>query len=433
MIRDKKKERKAFHRRYDAIKNLMSTFAMSTVAVVAVVTLIPSSPKAEITRVETLSEQVTYQVHVTDQDQALDESSLFVVLENQMEYYEQPISLGENSGYFDALSPDTDYRLSVYGSKGFGQERLDTLMVKTRASVGATILSIHKTDLDYFTSYTVDILVYDPNNIYQSIMLYYGYLSEYDTEYQYESVQILDDRSSIEITDIYTHEPIHFYIEAMTNDGLVVLDDMWVTPPFTFYSSMYFDYATDHAIYLSLYNDMVDDLEVSYTLYIYNEHDVLLRSELVDLSITSYQDISVYIGDLSPSTMYHITCEATYVNPQTLRIEHMMIYDDILQTLDYYQVETLIITAYDTYFEVYIVLEDPSNYFDSIYVELYDISGDHMTYIQSDTYMFIMDQDLKTVSFTITKPTSQSYQLTIMMQNTSNYEIKDIIYDHIYE
>ncbi|MGE4321175.1 MAG: hypothetical protein AB7E61_06985 [Acholeplasmataceae bacterium] len=433
MIRDKKSKRKEFNRRYDAIKNLMSTFAMSTVAVVAVVTLIPTSPKAEIIRVETLSEQVTYQVNVTDQDQALDESSLFVVLENQMEYYEQPISLGENSGYFDALSPDTDYRLSVYGSKGFGQERLDTLMVKTRATVGATILAINKTSLDYFTSYTVDILIYDPDDIYQSITLYYGYLSEYETLYQYESIQVLDDRSSIEITDIYTKEPIHFYIEAMSNDGLIVLDEMWVTPPFTFYSSMYFNYATNQAIYLSLYNEMVDDLDVTYTLYIYNENDVLLRSELVDLSLTSFQDVSVYIGDLTPSTIYHIICEATYINPQTLRTEDVMIYDDILETLSDYQLQTFVIQEYDTYYEVYIVLDDPSNYFDSIYVELYDVSGDYMTYIQSDTYMLIINQDLKTISFTITKPPSQSYQLTIMMQSTSNYEIRDIIYDHIYE
>ena len=90
--RKKNEERK---RRFDAIKDLMSTFSMATVAVVAAVVLIPASPKAEIIKSVALSEQIVYQVNVTDEDNALDVATLFVVLENQLEYYEKNVMVWE--------------------------------------------------------------------------------------------------------------------------------------------------------------------------------------------------------------------------------------------------------------------------------------------------------------------------------------------------
>ena len=151
MSKTRRKKNEETKRRFEAIKDLMSTFAMTTIAVVAAVTLIPTSPKAEVIKVVALSEEIVYQVNVTDEDNALDLSTLFVVLENQLEYYEQSISLGENSGYFDNLEYDTEYRLSVYGNKGFGQERLDTLMITTVEKIGGTILSVTPEKIDFST------------------------------------------------------------------------------------------------------------------------------------------------------------------------------------------------------------------------------------------------------------------------------------------
>jgi hypothetical protein len=131
MPRRQKNKNERFRRQYEIIKTWMSSFAVTAVAAVAAVTLIPSSPKATIIKAEALNNEIIYQVSVTDQDQALELETLFVVLENQMEYYEVPISLGESAGYFAELNPNTEYRLSVYGSKGFGQERLDSVVLTT--------------------------------------------------------------------------------------------------------------------------------------------------------------------------------------------------------------------------------------------------------------------------------------------------------------
>ena len=66
MSKARRKKNEETKRRFEAIKDLMSTFAMSTVAVVAAVTLIPASPKAQVTKVVALSEEIVYQVTVTD-------------------------------------------------------------------------------------------------------------------------------------------------------------------------------------------------------------------------------------------------------------------------------------------------------------------------------------------------------------------------------
>jgi len=62
MKKSRRKKQEESKRRFEAIKDLMSTFAMGTIAVVAAVTLIPSSPSAEITKVVALSEEIPYKV-----------------------------------------------------------------------------------------------------------------------------------------------------------------------------------------------------------------------------------------------------------------------------------------------------------------------------------------------------------------------------------
>jgi hypothetical protein len=279
--KSRRKKNDETKRRFDAIKNLMSTFTMGTVAVVAAVTLIPASPKAEIVKSVALSEEIVYQVNVTDEDNALDLSTLFVVLENQLEYYEKAISLGGNSGYFDSLENETEYRLSVYGNKGFGQERLDTLMITTDEKVGGTILSVTPETIEYSTIYMVDVSIYDPDFKYTSINLYYGYSWEHDVELVYTSIAVTTSRMNIELNDIYTTEAFHIYLEGTTSEGTELLDEIWITPPFEFNTSIYMNTINSEAVSFYVYNEM-DVGNIEYEMNIY-KHDLLIRTEQIVL------------------------------------------------------------------------------------------------------------------------------------------------------
>jgi|LGVE01.1.fsa_nt_gb hypothetical protein len=424
MSKSRRKKNEETKRRFEAIKDLMSTFAMTTIAVVAAVTLIPASPKAEVIKAVALSEEVVYQVNVTDEDNALDLSTLFVVLENQLEYYEQSISVGENSGYFDNLEYDTEYRLSVYGNKGFGQERLDTLLITTIEKIGGTILSVTPDTADFSSSYFVDVSIYDPDLKYDDINLYYGFSWGHDDDFHYSSIAVTSSRMTIELLDIHTSEPFHIYLEGTTSEGTELLDEIWITPPFSLYTSIYMNYINSEEISFYLYNDMsVEDIIYEMNIY---ANDSLIRTDQIILNESDFEGNDFIIDELSPNTTYAFECIATYTNPQTLRQEQEIIYQEEITTLDVYTYSYSVETFND-YMEVTIILDDPNHYFQIAYYESYDTSGEFDVYLTSETYFFTNHDDDKSVTFTILVPTSSAYRITISIRNQFDFSVKQII------
>lgn len=420
----KKQKNAELRRRYDAIKNLMSTFAMSTVAVVAVVTLIPSSPKAEIIKTVALSEEITYQVSVTDEENALDPNSLFVVLENQLEYYEQNISLGENSGFFDNLEYDTQYRLSVYGSKGFGQERLDTVLLTTRQKIGGTILRAYHNTEDIPGDYIADISIYDPDMKYSSITLYYGQPFEHDGEIIYSSTVIDQDRMEVPLFDLWGSDPIHIYLEGITEDGSEILDEIWVTPPFELYASAYLERVGDESVWLYMYGDSMA-IDTEFELLVYRNNTVVQTKSYIP-DYESHEPSAFEIDNLASNTDYIIECYVNYKNPQTLAQERKLINTIEVTTLNDYSY-TYDIVEFDTYYEVSVTVDDPFDYFQTTNYQVYDTAGDHEVYFAGNSYVLEIDGTRKTYMFTIDKPSLESYRIYIRINNQTDFNIFEVL------
>lgn len=408
----RRKKQEEFNKRYDAIKSLMSTFTMGTVAVVAAVTLIPASPKAEIIKTTPLSEEITYQVTVTDEEQALDLETLYVVLENQLEYYEKQISLGENSGYFDNLNTNTEYRLSVYGNKGFGQERLDTIIVTTRAKVGGTILEIIPEETS--GNYSVSLSVYDPDNKYNEITLYYGYAFHPGEEIMYSSINLTPITQTIVLTNIFSENPFHVYLEGTTINGTELLDEMWVTPPFELYASLYPSFYTQDTIGFHLYHNVED---ITYHIEVFDGGN-LVKKDTVSPSQEEHEGYKYVLEGLSPNTTYIIKAKVTYINPQTLREEEYQLPEEEFTTLQTYSY-TYTINEIDDQYEITVTLFDPYDQFQYVYTEIYD-SIENM-YIDGNIYNFTGSLEDKTVTFTLNKPMIDSFEIFIGMRNSTSY------------
>jgi len=420
----RRKKQEETKRRFDAIKDLMSTFAMTTVAVVAAVTLIPSSPKATIIKAVSLKDEIVYQVNVTDEDNALDLDTLVVVLENQLEYYEQPIQLGDQSGYFDSLENNTEYRLSVYGSKGFGQERLDTMLISTNEREGGTILSVTPPDFELDTSYLVDVSIVDLDSKYTSIDLYYGYSWEPDVPLQYSSVPITEPRMSLELWDLSTEYPFHIYLEGTTVEGTELLDEIWVTPPYDFHSYVYIDYIDSNEIGFYSYGDMgINDISYKANIYL---DGTLTETRQITMAEGHMESGKFVIDELSPNTTYEFEFIAIYQNPNTLRTEEAVVYLGELTTLDVYSYSYTMETVGE-YIEFTITLIDPNDYFDVAYYDSYDMSSDQAIYLNSETYTIIDGVDEKTVTLSILVPGVDAYEITIGMRSNSNFSINTII------
>ncbi|MFA7075161.1 MAG: hypothetical protein WC152_00625 [Candidatus Izemoplasmatales bacterium] len=140
----------------------------------AIVVLVPSSPKATIESVKAFTHDIVYQVNVTDSDGAITNDTLKIILENQFEYYEVLLEPGLSAGSFSNLNPNTQYTLSVRYDKGFGLEKLATQTIKTMEKDGAAFLGVRITDpnYDYMIPYEIDIYYVNQLLTYQSLVLF---------------------------------------------------------------------------------------------------------------------------------------------------------------------------------------------------------------------------------------------------------------------
>lgn len=419
--REKNEELK---RKYDAVKNLMSTFVMGTVAVVSVVLLVPASAKAEIIKTVSLSEEITFQVQVTDEDNSLDLTTLSVVLENQFDYYEQQISLGENSGFFAELDHNTEYRLSIYGDKGFGSERLTTKTVKTRDKDGATILSVSPLIDGHNQDYTVHVSTSNSNDLYSDITLYYGYSWEPDVELSYSSIPLYLSKETIELTDIFTTYPFHIYIMGTKDSEEVLLDEMWITPPFVFQSEIYLSYYNQSELAFYAYgNSSVSDLRYKMNVY---KHDILIRTETYIPNIEFHGHEDWIIDSLKPDSNYLFECIAVFTNPQTLRTEEVTIYTEEHRTLEEYSY-TYNIEKTDTYFTVTVSVNDPNDVFEYLSYEHIDTSSEFDIFINDDRFSLNQDGDNKTYTFNVDITNIEKYEIQVYLSTSTDIYIEQNI------
>jgi hypothetical protein len=417
-----KKKDKLQKSRYEIIKTWLSSFVVTVAAVVAVVVFVPNSPEAKILKYTPLENQITYQVKVTDEDQALQEGTLKVVLENQMTYLEQSIPLGETSGKFLDLLPNTDYQLSIYGSKGFGLERLDSVWIKTEERVGGFILGYRLLVNDFEPNYEVDIVINDSENRYQSVLLYYGYA--YDDQMFYDTIPITLSDQTVLIQSVYVKT--HLYLEAMTVDGAIILDEMWLTPPFQMASSVYIDYRNRTEVGFNLYHEVNQDIEVTYIFELYQD-DKQIASQQILGTFQSQDSPPIIFDDLKENSLYHVIVTAHYMNPDTLLPEEEIFEDIPFETLGYYEISYTMDT-FDSYIEIMIEVIDPSHYFQIPYYEVYDLSGDFSSWISSEYLSFTPGANSKTVTMMIQLPDTGEIDIIVGIQNQNDFTMKHIVY-----
>jgi hypothetical protein len=420
--------------RLEILKSWMSSFVVTAVAVVAAISYIPASPQAEIISLQAFEQEIVYQVDVRDPDHALDLSTLKVVLTNQFGSLEVPLSLGMNVGYFQDLSPNTDYVMKVYGSKGFGLENLVSQSIKTSGSPGGAITGyriVSETEYDY--DYLIDIFISDPESLYESYVLDYGYAYHQDDQITYQSEVITESRTSILIEGVSAFNvQVHLVLKGVkSNSDEVILDQVSYHVPFKLESSVYLDLVGMEEIIYNVYPDSYSGVLVTYTFNLYQGAQKMRSIDIVPSdALSHYGSEEVILNRLKSSTLYRVEVIARYVNPYTLRSESEVIYEEEVSTLPSFTA-TIEITEYESYYEVEIFVIDPSHLFQIPYITLFEVTGDQRIYLLSQDFYFTPEATGKRAILTIDKPQVPEYQLIIGIRNTNNYTIRHILFDEV--
>lgn len=413
----------------------MSSFAVTVGVLVIVVTQIPTSPIAKITDIKAFENEIAYEVEITDADNALDLSTLRVVLENQFDTFSYPIDLGVTTGAFYNLEPNTTYHLQVFGSKGFGDEKLASRYIKTEPLDGGAIVNYTLLEsFDQFLNYEIRVLINDPDNIYTDINLMYGYEFPFEPLNDLQNIPITQNDQIIELYDVPNyHTMVYLYLVATTNlSEEVILDELSFSVPLTIESFVYLDQIDQTLIKYNLYIDSYLPSNALYEVYVH-QNGRLVKKETIktNLDDSNYEQIyPVILRDLKKNTIYDVSFKVTYQDPQTLRTESKIFHEDQVKTLSDYSID-LEITYLDYGIEVFINLNDPNHYFQVPYFEIYELEEFYEFQYSTETFSFTPDGDVKYVSFTILYPPITDYHLIIGVRNQDNSSIKHIILDEI--
>lgn len=428
-MRTKSKFKKQFQKksRLEILKSWMTSFALTASAVIVAVTVIPSSPKAEINQIQIFKNQVVYQVEITDADNALQSNSLEIILENQFEHYSVPLVLGVNVGNFSNLNDGTAYQMHVMGDKGFGQEKLASRSIVTEPNSGGAILGYTLLDSDnpYDVSYNIDLIVYDDLGEYTDIQLYYGIIGMDEIEpSQYFNITVPTGPSTQFIDQIFQmNAHVYVYLEAtLTNNETIILDELSFYTPLVFEAYYYLDQVTDSSITVWMYPDFsfLEDTVYEYKL---KKDGITVSTKYVtnqDSSDTSMHDGRRVIFDgLKKDTKYVLEFKATYTNPYTLATESKTFEPLEIITLKTFSFEYSIID-YDTYYEVMISLTDPYHNFQLAYYYLYEIQGEFEMYVSGGEFGFTPMDGYKTVTFIIDKAGNIPLRIDIGLRSETN-------------
>jgi len=412
--------------RIQMLRSWMTSFAVTVTAAVLVVITIPKSPIATIEQVQAFENVISYQVSVTDEEQALNPGSLKIVLENQMEYYEQSLDLGNSVGSFNNLSPRTQYKMKIIGNKGFGIENLDLINISTKPLTGGTISGYRfiETQDIYFVNYEIDVLVFDPNQIYEQVNLYYAFIYEEQQQQppDYLMIEITESASTVMIEDVPNYNTtIHIYLEAtQMNQEIVRLDELYLHTPFTLESSLYLDQITDQMIGLTLYQSYTTINDLEYQIVIQSNGKIIQTQTIAQQEPDSmHSGIWIEVKKLKPETDYTLDFSATYTNPYTLvkeRIELDTIEWRTLGSFTYtYTVEEQI-----NGYQIDVKLTDPNHNFQLVYYSVYEENefGEFMVYWGSAG--FTPQGDSKTSSIMIENTWNKPYRIEIGFRNQNN-------------
>ncbi len=435
-MRDRYKFREQMKKksRLEIVKSWMTSFVVAASAIVVAVTVIPTSPKAEINRLQTFENQVVYQVEITDEDNAILLDTLEVRLDNQFENYTQDLSLGVNVGIFENLSPDTSYQMSILGDKGFGKEVLAHQVVQTEPKSGGAILSYQLMDSvdPYQPVYDMSILLSDPLSEYTSVTLYYGVIYFQETEpYSYTAMPISNGLSTVTLDQIYQlNVQVYCYLEAtLSNNDTIILDELTFSTPVDFEIYYYLEQVSDTQITLSLYPEFYMFSHVTYEFKLYKDGLVAATKSFSSDDLSDpymQQDVRIIFDHLRKDTLYELEVSAFYQNPYTLQME--------TKTAELMEIRTLPafsysfqITTYDLYYEVTVLLTDPNHNYQNVYYELYETGGEFDNYITGENFGFTPIGESKTTTFTIDKNSNLPYRIDIGVMNETNTIYHQII------
>jgi hypothetical protein len=406
--------------KFQMFKSLFQALTTTVVAVVVVVTIIPNSPKASFDEIKAFSDEIIYQVSVSDLDNAVEESSIKVILENQITKEVDFIGVGQSMGSFSDLTPNTKYDLKVVYDKGFGEETLAKTEVYTETFINAAFSGYNQLETGEisYLNYRVNVKYADNFN-YDFLRVRYGL--KYPSSDVVESFQTIDlspFQSEFLIEDVLSYKAtLVLILEAEDNGEFIPLDQISIVLPYTIYSSMYLAYYNDHQVAFHIYYDyeMLD--EVNYWIET-SLNDYVVDKRAIFFNETDHHSSLEIIDKLMPEKEYMFRLIVEYQDPYTLQTVERVVSEVSLTTLSEFDYEIEFI-EYQDYYEVSISTN--SEVFNQAFYDIYVTELDSTYYYGGSNFTIELNETFYYVSFRVDKLLFEDYYIEIGIRSSTEY------------
>jgi len=418
-------------RKQHIIRQWLTGLAVTSVVVVATLTMSPSPPTATIERIGSVGNRIYYTVVVKDSESALTPESLKLTVSNQLENYETFLKPGENSGVITDLSEDTEYDVRVVGSTGYGRSTLAQTEITTDLSPGGAILSTQLLPFDpnnleqYYLSYEVMVAYQDPFDEYVSVTLKWTtvYASEYTnplnlSELTYTSELMTTTDQTFTLSQIPNYNVyVILLLEAETLTGATtVLDTYIYRTPLNLEASLYVTDATDSMLFVSVYADFQVVEGIMYELELYEGDTLIETQSVVKIEAEPHDETSGnHFENLKPFTHYILRLMANYIDPQSGEQIRTEVATETAMTTPYYEVTTLV-EHNGEFVQIDILVHDPSNFIHHFYYVIFDNTNGQRLYLSQAPIAMVLDLNGdKTASFEVMVPQG-IFEFTISIQ-----------------
>jgi len=406
---------------------------MTIGVVIVVVAFVPKSPVATIDRIQAYSDALSYQVFVSDEDQAIIDGTLIVTLENQLETYKQPLVTGISVGLFDQLNKNQDYIMKVLADKGFGLEVLAETKIHTLDTLGASVIAADNMSSADSQMLFYNVKTYASDPLDEISAFYFTVAYEYSTDQYHNSVGTFPINEGVTETMVEgipnQNVKVIITVYGVSANGDIEMDRLVIHTPFKIEASMYLQSVTDSTISVGAYGygSQVDSLE--FTLNLYNHLELIASMEIVFPDSSSgqeYEEPTYLFQHLRPDTLYRIEMVATYIDPFTFESIRVVCATQEARTLLPYDY-TYQLHEFDTYYEVVIELNDPFDQFKNSYYYTYVYIDGMRQFYETNTSPLVLSDGIKNVSLVIVKPESDDYLIIVNINSNSSYYISQTI------
>lgn len=409
-------------KRSEILKQWFSSFFMSLGVVVIAVTLIPKSPSAEIIDTKVFSDAFTYQVSVTDEDLAIRDGTLKIILENQMEYQEQSLTTGTNVGIFETLEADTPYTIRVMADKGFGLEVLAKREIRTSPAPGAAIISNTLVEgiEPWMRSYQVEVYVSNPEGNVGDVWLdiSYTYLSWYEEQtYSLTSIPCPDNRNLLTVDNIPSgYVRVDYTVRGMLDGVETILDSYSFHTPFEIYGSLYVSRVTSSTVGMFAYVESAPVEDLTYRIELYQGSRLVQTKFIEPMSMEGEmheEQSETIFENLLRKTAYLAKLYATYLDPDTLAPVEVLLETVEIETIGF-ATYTATATEETDHFRIDVLGNDPEGIYTHVNYYVYEITPEGFEIFQTFGMieLVIVDGEVS-AQFPITKPAFENYKIVI--------------------